>query len=192
MDGRTTQPVAPTAVADLSITTGEWATETASADALDHRLLASGLFRIYSEVRGVLMQPRPGQIDRAVRIDRLLVPTERLYEHGWHHGVIGVEIKRSGVRIGPPLAQAMDYVRSSWAIRGVWMQLGGVFVWPMDKQYGPLASVMINQRVGSASFSSWSQLHLRFGEQTVLRVDRDGLVTVGYQSVDSGRKVGSR
>lgn len=174
------------------MTTGDWATEAGSADALDIRLIESGLFRIYSEVRGVLMQPRPGQVDRAVRIDRLLVPTENLYAHGWHHGVIGIEVKRSGARIGPPLAQAMDYVRSSWAIRGVWMQLGAVFVWPMAKQYGPLASVMINQRVGSASFSEWDRLHLRFGEQTVLRVDRRGDVTVGYQSVDSGRKVGSR
>lgn len=174
-------------------TMGDWSTEAASAAALDHRLAFQNLWTVYCEVPGVLLQPRPGQIDKSVRIDRVLLPSERLYAAGWRHGAIGIEIKRSGVKLGPPVAQAMDYTRAAWTVagaRGISVLLSMVFVWPMPKQYGPLASVLTHNRIGSASFSNWTSLYLQFGDETILHVDRAGEFRLG--EIDSGRKVGSR
>lgn len=172
-------------------TIGDWQTEGESASALDRRLLSCGLWEIHREVCGTLLQPRHGQVDKAVRIDRVLVPGGALLESGWRLGAIGIEVKRSGVKIGPPLAQALDYTRSAWTLgNGVTLLLGAVFLWPMSKQHGPIASVMAQNRVGSASFSPWSLLYLQLGEETAINVRFDGEVHLGNGT--AGRKVGSR
>jgi hypothetical protein len=172
-----------------SFTSGSWLTEAASASALDHRIEATGMFHIYREVVGTLTQPRPGQRDRAMRIDRVLTPTPDLRAQGWEHGAIGIEIKRSGESIGPPLAQAMDYVRGSWRINGVWFQLGAVFLWPMHKQSGPLASLMVHNRIGSASSEGHDKLKLSLGEEVIFA---DGFTGIRLGRVKSGERVGSR
>lgn len=174
-------------------TIGDWPTEQESAYALDGRLESQDLWTVYREIPGVLLQPRLGQVDRQVRIDRILIPNERLCKAGWRHGAIGIEIKRSGEKLGPPLAQAMDYTRSAWTIkeaRGISVILSMVFVWPMPKQYGPLASILVHNRIGSASFSAWTSLYLQFGDETILHVNSMGQLRLG--SGNSGRKVGSR
>lgn len=171
-------------------TTGSWATEAASASAFDLRIEATGLFHIYREVIGTLTQPRPGQRDRALRIDRVLMPSPELRIQGWSHGAIGVELKRSGENIGPPLAQAMDYVRGSWQINGVWFQLGVVFLWPMQKQSGPLASLMVHNRIGAAVPVGHDGVKLALGEEVALSSGYGRGVRLGQ--IKSGERVGSR
>jgi hypothetical protein len=171
-------------------TTGAWLTEAESAADLDRRLMSTGMFVIHREVAGTLIQPRAGQRDRALRIDRILTAGPELRERGWKHGAIGVEVKRSHVNIGPPLAQAMDYVRGSWNIRGTWVQLGAVFLWPCEKQSGPLASLMVHNRVGSVS-TAYGSTGVKFclGEEVIYSDDLQG---VRLGRIDSGRAVGSR
>lgn len=169
-----------------------YTTETESAAALDDRLQTADLFNVYTEVPGTLIQPRPGQVDKGVRIDRILVPNNRLVGLGWRHGIIGVEIKRSDIAIGRPLAQAMDYTRSTFSLPDGGFQVvpTWVFVWPEDKQHGPLASLMAQNRVGVVSSTNWALLHFTAGEMSLLHVSRDGTVRLGNQS--SGTKAGSR
>lgn len=173
-------------------TTGTFATEAAAAAALDARLEWMDLWTMHREVNGVLLHPGMRQEQRGVRIDRILIPRQRLIDAGWSLGAIGIEIKRSGVRVGPPLAPAIDYVRSAWTIRpdGLAIVLGACFVWPMDKQSGPLCSLMSNTRVGSASFSNYESLVLTLGEEHVLRVATSGEFRV--RDAGTGRQVGSR
>lgn len=181
------------AISGLSETGGCWFTEEESADALDQVLDASGLFRVYHEVPGTLIQPRPGQVDKSVRMDRLLVPTPKLNSAGWTYGAIGIEIKRSGEKLGPAFNQAIDYVRSSWSLAdggNVCLNVHSVFIWPTPKQSGLIASVMAGQRVGSASTSPWVLLYLQLGEETVLRLEHNGKFEIGKNK--SGRRVGSR
>lgn len=167
-------------------------TESASAAALDSALALVDLFNVYPEVPGTLIQPRPGQVDKSVRIDRILVPNQRLLDLGWRHGIIGIEVKRSGIKIGPPVAQAMDYTRASWTLPGSRFQviLSWVFLWPEDKQHGPLASILAQNRVGTASGNQWTALQLNSGEHNLLRVSTDGTVRIGTGA--NGTKVGSR
>lgn len=173
-------------------TTGEFKDELESVAALDRLLEKADLWHVYSEVRGVIAQPRPEQQEKTVRIDRILVPNRRLMDLGWQHGTIGIEAKRSGLKIGPVLAQAMDYRRTLWRMgdAGTSVWLDWCFVWPMAKQHGPLASVLSQQRIGSVNTSRWHLLYFQAGESTVLEVDWDGSVKVG--GADHGRRVGSR
>lgn len=169
-------------------TVGPWATEEASAAAFDARVAATGMFRTEREVRGTLIQPRAGQLDRSLRIDRILFPGPALRDLGWPHGAIGIELKRAGENIGPPLAQAMDYVRGTWEVAGVLVQVSAVFLWPVEKQSGPLASLMCNCRIGTVTPDGFK---FALGEEVVFADDRPyGSIRIGGGR--SGRKVGSR
>lgn len=172
-------------------TLGEWSTEHDSAVAFD-AAAGSDLWTIHREVNGVLAHPRPHQVDKSVRIDRILVPTPRLIQAGWGHGIVGCEIKRSNVKIGPAIAQAMDYSRAIWTLEpsGFRVWLDWVFIWPMGKQHGTTANVLAQNRIGSATSDKWIRFHLKSGENTVLRVGSDG--TIGIGAATNGTKVGSR
>lgn len=175
-------------------TLGLWRTEAESAAAFDAAIAPSGLFRTYSEVPGELLQPRAGQVERTVRIDRVLVPSPEALLRGWSLGAIGVELKRSGEKVGPPLAQAMDYLRSAWRVRGVLIHLDAVFLWPMAKQHGAIASLMAHNRIGAAE-PARKGVRFYIGEECALRIEADfhtGEVAATIGIVRSGTKVGSR
>ena len=169
-------------------TIGDWHTEEDSCVALDAILGELGLWRVYREVGGLLIQPRGVQNQLSVRIDRVLIPTARLLGMGWRHGAIGIEVKRSGEKIGPPIAQAMDYLRSVWQLPSVKVMLDWVFIWPMCPQSGTVESILAQQRIGSACATKWNKLLLSCGNN-ILRVSWDGTVEIGAGT--NGRKVGS-
>ena len=147
------------------ITVGSYETEDDAKLALDRELAhckdagGNDLFWLCKEVCGAFVQPRPCQNDRTLhglRIDRLLLPSPKLRELGWEYGAIGIEVKKSGVKIGPAISQAIDYSRAVWTLPDfgnirVW--LDWIFIWPMVKQHGPIASVLAQNRIGSASSS---------------------------------------
>lgn len=172
-------------------TAGAWSTEDESAAAFD-AVVDPELWAAYREVPGVLLQPRPSQVDKGLRIDRVLVPQQKLIAAGWNHGCVGVEIKRSNIKIGPPIAQAMDYSRAVWTLpaAGIQIWLGWVFIWPIEKQHSTTASIMAQHRIGSASCDRWARLQLKSGESNIIRVGYDGSIDIGHAA--NGRKVGSR
>lgn len=168
------------------------ATEAHNADTFDKVMAAAGLFTVYPEVTGTLVQPRPGQVDKAMRIDRVLVPNNRLVSLGWTHGVIGVELKPTGAKLGPAVSQAMDYSRSTFTLPNGGFQVmpSWVFLYPFDKQHGDMASVMAQHRIGTASTDKWTMLALAAGEANVLRVSWDGTTRIGI--ANTGTKAGRR
>jgi hypothetical protein len=173
-------------------TNGKWATEAESVAALDELLgRYSTLWTVYPECWGELLQPRYGQERKTLRIDRLIVPSSKLISFGWMYGAFGIEAKRSGEKVGPALAQAGDYGRSAWAIRGgikIWPDW--VFIWPLQHQAGTVASVMAQNRLGSVWSSWWWPLSFYSGESKVLRVGRDGRIDIG--DGNTGLRTGSR
>lgn len=172
-------------------TNGEYADEKESARALDDILDEIELFNVYREVKGEYDQPRLLQEEKSPRIDRILSPTPSLVREGWHHGPIGIELKRSGLKIGKVLAQAMDYSRAVWLLsNGFNIKIKYVFIWPLEKQHGDIASLMAQHRIGSAFHTRYTNLHLMTGEVNILRVDKDGTITIG--TVECGRRAGSR
>lgn len=176
------------------ITLGTWTTEVASAAALDRALATADLWKVYSEVEGTLIQPRHGQVDKGMRIDRILVPNKRLLDLGWQNGIVGVEIKRSGEQVGPAIAQALDYGRSVFDIPGsgfaVWLSF--VFIWPTSFMGSPPAirSICQQQHVGSAFSTNHDLLILQCGSFNILEVSREG--DLRLKNPTYGRKAGSR
>lgn len=177
---------------NYAYTIGQWPDEASSAAALDASLAEVDLWRVYHEVPGVLAQPRPSQQDRSMRIDRVLLPNQKLLGLGWTHGAVGIECKRSGEKIGPPIAQAMDYSRTVWTLPGlnVRIWLDWVFLWPMDRQTGPMASILAQNRIGCAYSHKWTVLHLKCGESNLIKIDQDGQIDIG--DARNGQKAGSR
>ena len=176
----------------MAVAPPHYNTETDSAAALDGILAHLDLFTVYAEVPGTLIQPRPGQVNRSVRIDRLLTPNDKLLGLGWRHGIIGIEIKRTDTKLGPALAQAMDYTRAVWTLPGSNFSVvaGWVFVFCFDKQHGDMASVMAQSRVGTASTDQWTALHLAAGEASLLRASWSGDLRLGVGANGVERELG--
>lgn len=167
--------------------------EVESAAALDQLLIETGMFRIYREVTGTLLHPRPDTIPKRMRIDRILLPTDRLVLAGWRSGILGVEIKRDPYStLTPGISQALDYTRSVFTIDNGYQVIPTyVFLWPMLKQHGPVASILAQNRLGSIQdYGNRVRLQFNSGEASILRIYRDGLVEIG--DCAAGRKAGSR
>jgi len=168
---------------------GEWSTEEDSAAEFDRRIEACGLFeRVFKEVEGYYLAFRPNRQQRGARIDRILLPNKKLRDAGWSK-VIGVEIKRSGEKIGKPLAQAIDYTYCAWNVGHYWMLAENVFLWPFPKQTRALESVMLQNGVGVVYDSPRTPLVFQL-ERQVIRIEKDGQFRVAAAA--SGTKVGSR
>lgn len=181
-----------------TVTIGAYQTELDSARVFDEAIEKSGLFKIWKEVIGENIQPIPGMSNKeCYRIDRILVATDKLQKSGWTKGLIGVELKRTGIKVGPPLSQMLDYLRCAWGgPDGVKVLLGYCFLWPLDKCGGCVASIMAQNHIGGACLSypaesEWHRLQFSIGEQFVivhyLNTDRTEV-----KNLCIGNKMGSR
>jgi len=150
---------------------------------------STGLFRVFRQVVGRALWtacPSAGW----VRCDLLLLASRRGLLAGWRHGPILLEIKRPGDGIGRALSQMLDYLRSSWLLpNGVPVMASWAFVYPADRAHGPLASLMAQNRIGTASLVR-GEMNLYCGEQRVLTLCDGGVLRVGQASI--GRRFGSR
>lgn len=136
---------------------------------------------------------RPGQDLQTPRIDRILLPNSRLKEAGWTLGPIGVELKRSGTKLGPPFCQLVSYSHATFKIGNTWIVPEWYFLWPAERLTGPLQSILAGQRCGGAYRNQYGQLvfHSAFVLAKV-GPDFESAIDVRPDNADHGRKVGSR
>jgi len=174
-------------------TTGNFQTEQEACKFFDEVISASDLFNVYSEVSGKMLYKRFWKEDKTdIRIDRILVPKTKLLENGWSMGIAGVEIKRSGKKIGPPLAQAGDYLDACYFITSgqYAIQISHVFLFPLGKLHNNLASICSQNRIGQLDMDRY-RIYFRCGESTLLYYN----ITTGQINVSinkNGKKIGSR
>jgi hypothetical protein len=180
-----------------TVSFGLWEEETASVAFLKAILDTSGLFNVYQEVCGTILQPRLHTIDKNMRIDMILSPKPKLLGSGWDRGVIGIECKKSGTKLNHPLAQAMDYARTVWRLpSGFQFMCEYFFLWPFRSVHGLAASIMEQQRIGTVDYKGYDNpefnvLRFKCGESRILKYQpHNDVVEVG--NVNSGRKSGSR
>jgi hypothetical protein len=161
-------------------------------DELDRLIERYGLARrTYREVWGWVDQPRfLSEPKPRLRIDRIYLPSSKLESAGWKHGPFGVEAKRPGEKIGRAISQSMDYHRTAFEVRqGYHIRLEWVFLWPYEKQHGPLASVLAQQRVGTIETGYQDCLKFAGGEAVGIYAHGKTLEANGFTS---GRKRGAR
>jgi hypothetical protein len=175
----------------------EFKTEAESAKAFDREMERCGLFRCYPEVWGQLIHRRPETAGNGrVKIDRVLVPTPPLIGHGWCNGIVGVELKRSEPHEGRLLLQALDYRNSVFTMPGgVGVHLSSVFVWPVEKLVGDVASVAEQNRIGTIA-PRLRYFTMKMASRNILSVtyDRftDETLSVSVGPYPSGKRTGNR
>lgn len=175
-------------------TDGDFAQEAEAWADLDRRLEECGLFTVYREVTGCLLQPRPESERKQMRIDRLLVPVAskfRSFRQNWTCGVIGVEAKRSGHPLGRTICQAMDYTRTQWHLPlGIDVNAKWVMLWPCTPTTGDIGSVMTQHRIGCAHAPDNGLLAFNVGGTNMLYVMKNGVPIC--KPIAAGGKAGSR
>lgn len=173
-------------------TNGDWESEDIAHDTLEEMLRKSSLFNVYRECWGVPLYSKHFQDHSRVRADLIVTPRIPLIDQGWSAGAIVFEVKRSGEKIGPPLSQMIDYMNSAFTIPnggGIVTVPTFAFLFSCDKQHGPLASVMAQQHIGTASLA-YNKLSCFCGEKLAFRLDIEGNIEIG--DTRFGLKIGSR
>jgi hypothetical protein len=174
------------------LTGGEFETEADSWAHFDRMVDNSGALRMHKEVCGEYLQPRYDTEDKGARIDRILIPLQKAIEAGWADGAIGIEGKRSGMKIGKLISQAMDYTRCCWELKhppGMLVMVRWVFVFPVDNPKGDLESLMAQNRIGYITPFN-RRLAFSCGASHGIVIHDDGQVEA--KQLPMGRKRGSR
>lgn len=142
------------------VTIGNYADEKAACDAFD-AAVDDQYWWVRKEAWGkiVNLDPHPLTQEKTKnRIDRVMIPKKKCVDEGWTLGVVGVEIKKSGVPLGPVASQMLDYRRCVWNVESpgspglfIPIVLSKVFLFPVfGCGGGPFSSVMAQQRIGFA------------------------------------------
>jgi hypothetical protein len=176
-------------VSDDNVTCDTFTTEEAAEEWIHEFLISTKRFSVYPQTMGVPIFRHHNQDWKDVRCDLLAIP---LGASGVDVGVLVVEVKRSGIKIGPGISQIMDYLHSVFQVRnsiGVIPTIG--FLFPCNKQHGAVASWMQHQHIGTANRNWKNGLVFFVGEQRVLEFDSSGNLEF-YSPLKSGKKMGAR
>jgi len=174
-------------------TDGAFLDEAQALAAFDRIVEANGAFRLYREVPGEYLQPRPDTEDKGARIDRLLVPLKPAVDAGWRAGAIAVEGKCSGKKLGPIVSQALDYSRCAWTLEegvpGLRLLCLWTFLFPVKDLNCDLGLIAANNRIGQCSIRNES-LSFSCCATGILTVETSGGLRVRNPAM--GKKRGSR
>lgn len=198
-------------------TSGNYATEKeASDDFIRH--VNDDHWEVLHEVRGEVIHPKIGCDKTSVSADFILWPKLSLINNGWDAGPICVEIKKSGVKLGPVINQALDYMRCLFTSRignEPTVQYAGqrglrfagddkvvefipphvdfkprfCVIFPVPSVLGEAQSVMANNRIGWANIRTDGRLGIYLDGKCVY-TETGGVFL--RSALKSGKKFGSR
>jgi len=179
-------------------TCGPYNNEADAVNRLEKVLLKADIFTIYREVCGEYeYRPHYKDSNKTPRIDFLLTPKKNLIDTGWPFGAIGIECKKSNVKIGKPLSQIMDYSTAVFRIPkfNILIKPDFIFLWPCESTHGDIASLMAQNRFGTVcetgNNSDWHRLIFFCGESRVLTYKFNGKIDIPKQ-LNFGKRTGSR
>ena len=194
----------PNSGKEPTFTCGKYPDELISGKHFDEAVEKTGLFKIWGKgtskgIAGEMIHPLPNMIFRPkYYIDRILEPTSKLRDAGWTKGLIGVELKKSGIKVGQPLSQMLDYLRCVWFSPDNHMSvlIDYCFLWPLEKCGGVTASIMAQNRVGGVCLkyppdNEWHNLQFNLGEQFVLQYFYNKQLTE-VKNLNIGARTGAR
>lgn len=169
-------------------TLGELSDEESACKAFDIAIAGDPRFsEVIPECSGRPLVSSPFDIQQGLRIDRVLMPSPALRRAGWLHGAIGVEIKASGKKLGPIVAQCVDYIHAAFEIKpGFHVPLGFVFVFPARPPMGDIESVMAQNRIGTCLAAPLGPIVFHRGSTRIVSIEESERNFIPL------RKVGSR
>lgn len=170
---------------------GDFADEAAGLVVFDQLVENSGLFVMLREVSGwMLFKHGQSEEKTKIRIDRILMPTNKLLDAGWKNGFIGVEGKKPGEKMGDAINQSIDYMRAVFVSpkTGGRIMLNWCALYPFEYPSGPTESVLAQQRLVTCSPFDRS-LTFKSSGKNLLRSWND---TIDIRGTDTLRKVGCR
>ena len=145
-------------------TSGDFQTEKDAAAFFDNFLEGSKFFVVESEVPGRrLYDSQPLEPDtkwQGLRIDRILHPTIHAFQAGWQFGTIGVEIKKSGVKLGGVIAQVIEHRSTVFRSKMLFNTrvLPIMFaIFPSEKLFNDVASFCAQHNILNCYFNEYSQ-----------------------------------
>lgn len=152
------------------------------------------LFKVYREVSGRRLYIPPGKDQGGTpRIDRVLVPYPPAMDLGWRWGAVGIELKRSGEKVGPAVEQSVDYQHCQFRVPWAWVHLDLVFLFPFCKATGFQESVMARNNIGGAWIrNSRGSLVLTMRGTDILELAANGAAMREVRDVATERKFGNQ
>lgn len=148
-------------------------------------------FFMHKQVSGkYLVDIHPWE-DGPPRVDRVLMPTQHLIDQGFSPQPIGVEIKKSQLKIGHVVSQCIDYRHASFSLDTEdFFKLDAIYMFEAPMLYNDIASVATQFRVGSCRRHYGVQFI--FAAQVCLQIFKNQ-VKKNYLNADAfGRKRGHR
>jgi len=171
-------------------TTGSYETEELAKSEL-MRHISDEHWSVEQEVVGQVVHPKQDCRATSVRIDYILWPKEPLISAGWSVGPIGVEVKRSGVKLGPVISQALDYMRCQYSCAGgLAVRPKFCVIFPLDRVQEAVQSVMSSERIGHAHVGMDGKLRIYLNGQCAYMEGPFGVFL--RSALRSGKKFGSR
>lgn len=162
-----------------------------STAAFEWQLRQAWLFNIHRQVNSATIRLRQWEREKqSYRIDFVLEPTPDLLAEGWPFGNIGVECKKSGLKLGQPLAQMLNYHDATWRVGGDEIALSYIFLWPLVPQGGFVSSLLYQFHMGSVSLiHGGAGLDFHNGNDHMFSISGP---IVDWADVRQDRKAGSR
>jgi hypothetical protein len=172
-------------------TCGAFSSEADSVSRLDSLLSECGAFKIFKEVEGTYEFNQHYKNRATPRIDMVIIPARKPLSQVV--GAIGIECKASGINIGKPFSQCLDYSTAVFRLSGntvVSVKLDFVFLWPLKLPGGVISSIATQNRVGGLyeyANPNYRALNFSFGSNTIIRYD---FITKGLKIHESIKKMG--
>ena len=155
-------------------------------------LHCSNFFVMKKKVRGRYLIDIHSWQDGSPEIDRVLLPTQLAIESGILPEPIGVELKKSGEKIGHAIAQCIDYRHAEFVIDtdSAPQRLDAVFLFEAPFIYNDIASVATQFRVGVCR--RYYGLQFAFSAQVAFAFQNNVMTRFCKKTDDYGRKRGHR
>ncbi len=128
------------------------------------------------------------------RVDFILIPKFSEMKN-WANGIIAIECKKSGIKIGKALAQCIDYANSVVLIKktifkGFIVKPSWTFLFPVEELKGDVVSVAVQNRVGTAHLDRNNNPKLMIGGKVFFSLYENEPKYADFNNV--GNKQGAR
>lgn len=176
-----------------TLTEGDFVNEDDAKKALRSMLHGCNDFVIAEEMECWYYGTSPFVNHSTGKLDFVLIPKKPATDFGWRNGVIAIEVKKSGHKVGPLICQMMDYAKSviEFPNSGIKACVSAVFCFPSFVAKNEIESVCVNNRIGNCKVRR-EVLVGNIGGTNIFEIGGTPPRLVKSNRIVAGHKTGSR